>query len=73
MMRFIFPYALDEILSFEVLDSWGGRVFYTQDRFERWDGTYNGQKLNPGVFLWKAKYKCKGVEKVDFGSVTLLK
>ena len=67
------PYALDEILSFEVLDAWGGRMFYTQDRFERWDGTLNGQKINPGVYLWKAKYKCKGVEKTDFGSVTLLK
>ena len=67
------PYAIDEVLAFEVLDGWGGRVFYTQDRFERWDGTFNGQKVNPGVFLWKAKYKCKGIEKVDFGSVTLLK
>jgi gliding motility-associated-like protein len=67
------PYAIDEVLAFEILDGWGGRVFYTQDRFERWDGTFNGQKLNPGVFLWKVKYKCKGVEKVDFGSVTLLK
>ena len=67
------PYAIDEVLAFEILDGWGGRVFYTQDRFERWDGTFNGQKLNPGVFLWKVKYKCKGVEKIDFGSVTLLK
>jgi gliding motility-associated-like protein len=67
------PYAIDEVLAFEILDGWGGRVFYTQDRFERWDGTFNGQNLNPGVFLWKVKYKCKGVEKVDFGSVTLLK
>jgi gliding motility-associated-like protein len=67
------PYAIDEVLAFEILDGWGGRIFYTQDRFERWDGTFNGQKLSPGVFLWKVKYKCKGVEKVDFGSVTLLK
>jgi gliding motility-associated-like protein len=67
------PYAVDEVLSFEVLDGWGGRMFYTQDRFERWDGSFNGQKLTPGVFLWKAKYKCKGVEKTAFGSITLLK
>jgi gliding motility-associated-like protein len=67
------PYAIDEVLSFEVLDGWGGRMFYTQDRFERWDGTFNGQTVNPGVFLWKAKYKCKGEEKTAFGSVTLLK
>ncbi len=67
------PYAIDEVLAFEVLDGWGGRVFFTQDRFERWDGTFNGQKVNPGVFLWKVKYKCKGIEKTDFGSVTLLK
>jgi gliding motility-associated-like protein len=67
------PYAVDEVLSFEVLDNWGGRVFYTKDRFERWDGSFNGQKMNPGVYLWKARYRCKGIEKSDFGSVTLLK
>ena len=67
------PYAIDEVVSFEVLDGWGGRIFYTTDKFERWDGTFNGQKVNPGVFLWKAKFKCKGSVLTDFGSVTLLK
>lgn len=67
------PYAIDQVSSFEVLDGWGGRVFYTTDKFERWDGTFNGQKVNPGVYLWKAKYICKGQEMSEFGSVTILK
>jgi gliding motility-associated-like protein len=67
------PYAIDNITLFEILDSWGGRVFYTTDKFQRWDGTFNGQKVNPGVYLWKAKYKCKGQELSNFGSVTILK
>ena len=67
------PYAVDEVLSFEILDGWGGRIFYTKDKFERWDGTFNGQKVNPGVYLWKAKFRCKGEELVDFGNVTVLK
>lgn len=67
------PYAIENVTSFEVLDGWGGRVFYTTDKFERWDGTFSGQKVNPGVYLWKAKYSCKGQVISDFGSVTLLK
>ena len=67
------PYAIDNISTFEILDGWGGRVFYTTDKFERWNGTFNGQKVNPGVYLWKAKYTCKGEQIADFGSVTLLK
>lgn len=67
------PYAIDQVISFEILDGWGGRVFFTSDKFERWDGTFAGQKVNPGVYLWKAKYTCKGTEMADFGSVTVLK
>lgn len=67
------PYAIDQVLSFEILDGWGGRVFYTTDKFERWDGSFGGQKVNPGVYLWKVKYTCKGSEMLDFGSVTVLK
>ncbi len=67
------PFAIDDLISFEVLDAWGGRVFFTQDKFGAWDGTFNGQALNPGVYLWRAKFKCEGQEKAQFGSVTLIK
>jgi len=67
------PFAVDEFISFEIFDRWGGRVFAAADQFETWDGTTNGKPANPGVFLYRLRYKCEGVEKVKAGSLTLLR
>jgi gliding motility-associated-like protein len=70
------PETVDEIVSFEVLDAWGGRMYFTKDKKPSdggWDGTFNGSPVNPQVYLWKARYKCKGQELSQFGSVTLIK
>jgi gliding motility-associated-like protein len=64
---------VDGIISFEILDAWGAQMFYTEDKTVGWDGTFNGQKVNPGVYLWKARFKCKGKEISDAGSVTVLR
>lgn len=67
------PYAVDEFISFEIFDRWGGRVFNALTQFETWDGTSNGVPANPGVFLYRLRYKCDGTEKVKAGSLTLLR
>ncbi|MCB0639118.1 MAG: gliding motility-associated C-terminal domain-containing protein [Lewinella sp.] len=67
------PYAIEELLSFEIFDRWGGQVFYTEDPFERWDATFHGDKVMPGVFLWRVRYRCDGAEQVKSGNVTVLR
>ncbi len=67
------PFAMEELISFEIYDRWGGRVFHTDSPFDQWDGSLGGKMLNPGVFLYKMKYICNGSERKQFGSITLIR
>jgi gliding motility-associated-like protein len=67
------PYAISDLISFEIFDRWGGRVFFTDDPFERWDGNFKGDPLNPGVLLYKVRFRCDGEELVNVGSVSLIR
>lgn len=67
------PYAIEELISFEIFDRWGGRVFATDDPFARWDGAFKGTELNPGVLLYRVVFVCEGEEIVQSGSVTILR
>ena len=67
------PFSVDEFISFEVFDRWGGQVFSALTPFETWDGTSQGQALNTGIFLYRLRYKCQGKEQVKSGTLTLLR
>ncbi len=67
------PYVIDDFISFEVFDRWGGRVFAAASVFDGWDGTFQGQPLNAGIFLYRLRYRCKGEERTKSGTVTLLR
>lgn len=67
------PFAIEKLDVFEIFDSWGSKMFTTTDKFQKWDGTFNGVKVNPGVYVWKVRYRCREQVLSDFGSVTLLK
>ena len=67
------PFAVNDFISFEIFDRWGGRVFNAQDPFETWDGNFQNKPTNPGVFLYRLRYRCKGEEKVKTGNLTLLR
>lgn len=67
------PFALEQLEAFEIFDRLGNRVFATTEISGSWDGTYNGQQLNPGIYLYKLKYTCQGKDQVKTGSVMLLR
>ncbi|WP_236979339.1 LamG-like jellyroll fold domain-containing protein [Membranihabitans maritimus] len=66
------PASVDHLISFEIYDKWNNRVFYTEDPQGAWDGTFQGEVMNPGVFLYKIRFECSGNVEVNTGEVLLL-
>lgn len=66
-----------------VYDRWGNLVFnveepwapYDDMNYPGWDGTYNGQKLNPGVYVYVLEFieEPGATPEVRVGDVTLVK
>ena len=46
--------------SFKIYDRWGRLVFEAIDPTSEWDGTYDGQQLKEGVYLWQASVRWAG-------------
>jgi gliding motility-associated-like protein len=46
--------------SLRIYDRWGRQVFESMDATTEWDGTYDGQQLKEGVYLWQATVKWAG-------------
>lgn len=67
------PVALEGLDYFEVYDRWGTRVFATTDAFAKWDGIYQGEPLMPGIYVYKARYLCKGEFYESLGSFSLIR
>jgi len=67
------PFALENFVSLEIIDRWGDRVYFSDDKFAKWDGTYNGIELNAGVYLYRVLYNCADAEQFRTGSVTLIR
>jgi gliding motility-associated-like protein len=71
--------GVDRILSFSIFDRWGNLVFNVNqlslgDPNLSWDGRFNGEALNPGVFTYKVKVLYgDGREEVRYGDVTLVR
>lgn len=66
-------FAITDFISFEIFDRWGGRVFNAESVGDSWDGTFDGKACNPGLYLYRLRYRCKGAEKLLSGTVSLLR
>ncbi|MCC6725085.1 MAG: gliding motility-associated C-terminal domain-containing protein [Saprospiraceae bacterium] len=70
---------VDTIMTFEVFDRWGNRVFENynftaNEEKDGWNGEHKGILLNPAVFAWKARINyINGEEKELTGDVTLVR
>ena len=40
-----------------IFDRWGGLIFQTADIDAYWDGTFNGQEVQVGVYVYMVKIK----------------
>ena len=45
-----------EYYEFRIHDRWGKMLFYTTEIGKGWDGKFNGEKCEPGVYTYYIKY-----------------
>ena len=70
--------GVNSISQFQVLDRWGNLVFQALNInptgvVMAWDGTFNGQSLDPGVYIYVAEIELtNGNTIIESGSVSLL-
>ena len=57
-----------------IYNRWGEMVFSTNDLSKQWDGSFRGQPLNPGVYVYYLEVNCPGNKPYQkFGNITLIK
>ncbi len=58
----------------QIFNRWGEKVFETTSLTDSWDGTFRGQKLDTGVFVYKAEgVSIDGKEFKTKGNITLIR
>ena len=61
-------------LSFKIFNRWGNMVFETNQLLDGWDGKYNGQLQNSGVFVYMLEVTYdNGETEKESGDITLIR
>lgn len=66
------PIGIGEL---RIYDRWGKQIFYTTNLTDSWDGTYNGERVKPGVYSYKVLFSYSHTPTIFYtyqGSITLL-
>jgi gliding motility-associated-like protein len=58
---------------FEVYNRWGQQLFYSTDKTQGWDGTYNNEPSAVGVYAYRYNIVINGKVYIKNGSFTLLR
>ncbi len=69
---------LINIAYMQIYDRWGNKVFDRSDltpgvEDEGWDGSYNGQMMQPGVYVFVAKLEYEDITEVIKGGITIIR
>ena len=64
-----------KLVEFRVYNRWGQQLFYTSDREKGWDGTFNGEPQDMGVYYYQIIVSRNGYDQntVYKGEVTLIR
>jgi gliding motility-associated-like protein len=68
-----------KIRTLQIYDRWGNKVFLTtdvqpNDRTKGWDGRFNGEPMNPAVFVWWAEVELASGDVILLdGDVTIIR
>lgn len=71
---FVRGWGIRQLLEFSVYNRWGERVYYSDDLYEGWDGTFNGKPQSIDTYTYYVKvinYSENILEKK--GNITLLR
>ncbi len=71
----VFGPGVSSVKEVRIFNRWGQMVFETNDPENiGWDGTFKGQELNPGVFVYYMDVECiNGERTIKKGDITLLR
>lgn len=76
---FVFGWNLTDIESIRIFDRWGELLFSVEDIFpgdltKGWDGTFNGQNVNSGVYAYMVEVRFEtGQIMSQAGNITLIR
>lgn len=61
-------------INLKVFNRWGEMVYYSNNQFDSWDGTFKGQQQMPAVFTYTAQVTFLNNDKSELkGTVTLIR
>ena len=59
--------------SLSIYNRWGQRIFYTEDIYAGWDGTFNSVKADVDVYFYMIFYTLEGKRGMLKGDITLIR
>lgn len=67
------PAVILDLKAFAIFDRWGNKVFTTNDISRGWDGTFKGQQLNAGVYVYMITGNTEQGKVIVKGTVNLVR